>query len=423
MTTMTTTLPARGADLLALGFGTTVAMWAAGYILRFPGVSAPGWLVLGVLLAILMAGGFAARRLSARGTHAGWQAGLLAGVLNLLVLGSLLSEAGSSAAWWVPGSLLASAGLGWLGARLASRPRGEPYLAGRGASSFAAVAAAATFLLLIAGGIVTGNEAGLAVADWPRSFGYNMFLYPLARMTGGIYYEHVHRLLGSLVGLTTVVLAVHLLITEPRRWVKAWAVGALALVVVQGLLGGLRVTNVSLGLAVVHGIVGQVFFGTVVALAAFTSPRWRRDDRAAPHPRDRTDRRLAVVCLGLVLLQLALGALLRHRDAALHLHITVAVLVIGVGVTLGLRLLGLHAAVPELRRLGRFLVSALAVQLVLGFGALVARGLRAADGSPHPLDVLVTTLHQATGALLLAAAVLVVVWSRRLLSTVSEGNP
>jgi len=418
----------RGADLLALGFGTTVAMWAAGYALRFPGIGAPGWLLLAALLAILVAGGYAAGRLSAHGRRGGWQAGALAGVLNLLVLGSVLSGdrpglVVPSAVWWVPGSLLVSAGLGWLGARLAAgRATTPPYLEGRGASAFASVAAAATFLLLIAGGIVTGAEAGLAVADWPTSYGYNMFLYPLSRMTGGIYYEHVHRLLGSLVGLTTLVLTGHLLVAEPRRWVKAWAVGALVLVVVQGLLGGLRVTNIDLTLALVHGIVGQVFFGAVVALAAFTSRRWRRDDRPAPHAGAATDRRLGAIFLGMVALQLILGAVLRHTDTGLSLHITVAVGVIVTGTTLGLRLFGLYRGLRELNRLGIFLLAGLGVQLVLGFAALVARGLDRADGTPHPLDVFVTTLHQATGALLLAAAVLAVVWSRRLLSTETEAD-
>lgn len=420
---------------MALGFGTAVAMWAAGYILRFPGVAAPGWLVLAALLLILIGGGFATGRLSGRGQRGGWQTGLLAGALNLLVLGSVLSGDAAGALLWVPGSLALSAALGWLGARLAGGPTTmPPYLEERGASAFATVAATATFLLLVAGGIVTGSEAGLAVTDWPNSYGYNMFLYPLARMTGGIYYEHVHRLLGSLVGLTTVVLTAHLLLTERRRWIKVWAMGALVLVIVQGILGGLRVTGhfttstdpavtrPSLALAVVHGVVGQVFFGAVVALAAFTSRRWRQTDRALPHPSAAKDRRLAAIFLGLVMLQLVLGALLRHQNAALHLHITVAVVVIGVGVTLGLRLLGLYATLRELGRLGRLLVGGLGVQLILGFAALVARGLDGADGAPHPLDVLVTTVHQATGALLLAAGVLAVVWTRRLLSSSPEAH-
>ena len=90
---------------------------------------------------------------------------------------------------------------------------------------------------------MTSAEAGLAVADWPTSFGYNMFLYPFSRMTGGIYYEHAHRLLGALVGLTTLVLALFLQRVETRRWVRRLGWAALLMVVVQGVLGGLRVAQ------------------------------------------------------------------------------------------------------------------------------------------------------------------------------------
>ena len=108
---------------------------------------------------------------------------------------------------------------------------------------FSKVGVAATFLLVVAGGLVTSNEAGLAVVDWPNSFGSNMFLFPLARMTGGIYYEHAHRLFGALVGLTTIVLAVRLWRYDNRGWLKRLSLVAVVLVIVQGSLGGLRVTG------------------------------------------------------------------------------------------------------------------------------------------------------------------------------------
>ena len=123
--------------------------------------------------------------------------------------------------------------------------------------------------------MVTGQQAGLAVVDWPNSFGSNMFLYPLSRMTGGVFYEHAHRLLGSLVGLTTLVLAVFLWRTDERRGVKLLAAAALLLVIVQGVLGGLRVTgrftssmdpahtDPNLTLAIVHGVTGQVFLSVL----------------------------------------------------------------------------------------------------------------------------------------------------------------
>jgi len=90
-------------------------------------------------------------------------------------------------------------------------------------TGFAGVAVVAGLLVVVAGGLVTSLEAGLAVPDWPNSFGSNMFLYPLAKMTGGIYYEHAHRLYGSLVGLTTIVLAVVLWFTDDRIWLRALA--------------------------------------------------------------------------------------------------------------------------------------------------------------------------------------------------------
>lgn len=424
-----------GSDLLALGFGTTVAMWTIGYVCRFPGVNAPGWLLLALLVVCLAAGGWAAGRFAGRGLLGGLQAGLLAGALNVLVLGSLLSRSDApnslvpAAAWWVPGWLIVSGLLGVLGAALArSSVQGAdgPPLARHGLPTFATVAAAATFLLLVAGGIVTGSQAGLAVTDWPNSYGYNMFLYPLSRMTGGIYYEHVHRLLGSLVGLVTLVLAVHLWRTDDRRWLRNLSLGALVLVIVQGLLGGLRVTGhltlsddpgvtrPNLWLAVVHGITGQVFFGTMVAIAAFSTRRWR-EATATVADGAVLDRRLALWLLAALLVQLSLGSLLRHTNAALHAHITVAVLVLGLGITLASRLILRRREIPELRRLGHGLLHGLVLQFVLGFAALLVRNLTAPDGGPHAADVVVTTIHQATGALLLATAVLAVLWSRRLL--------
>ncbi|MEZ4386043.1 MAG: COX15/CtaA family protein [Candidatus Krumholzibacteriia bacterium] len=419
-----------GSDLLALGFGITVAMWAVGYICRFPGVGAPAWVLMAFLLLCLGLGGWVAGRCSTRGVRGGVQAGVLAGALNLLVLGSLLSHQEApnqlvpSAVWWLPGSLLLGGLLGGLGALLARRRGNPPFLAVHGLGAFAVVAAVATFMLIIAGGIVTGSQAGLAVVDWPNSYGYNMFLYPLTRMTGGIYYEHVHRLFGSLVGLTTIVLAVQLWRVEPRRWLKRLGLAAVALVIVQGLLGGLRVTGhftlsddpaltrPNLWLAVVHGITGQLFFGLMVAIAAFTSRTWQEaGSTAAAAGRDRT---LPVWLLAVVMTQLTIGSVLRHTDAALHLHITMALVVVSLGVILGSRLAIKQASVPVLRRLGHGLMHGVVLQFLLGFGALFARSL-STPGNPHPADVVVTTVHQAFGALILALAVLSVLWTRRLL--------
>src|SRR5574341_1816746 len=124
---------------------------------------------------------------------------------------------------------------------------GKPDLVGarrRGGESpwphrLAILTAGATFLLILAGGLVTGTGAGLAVPDWPTTFGYNMFLYPWSRMVGGILYEHSHRLIGSIVGLLTVALTLAIWAVEPRRWLRRLAGAALGAVILQGVLGGL----------------------------------------------------------------------------------------------------------------------------------------------------------------------------------------
>jgi cytochrome c oxidase assembly protein subunit 15 len=415
--------------LLALGFGTSVAMWAIAYVCRFPSVSAPGSLTLGFLLLTLAGGGLLSARLTGGGAGAGAATGLIASLVNLLILGSILggsepNQLRSSAAGWLVGSIAAGLLIGAAGGA-AGRRAGAP--APRNwTGAFAVVAVAATTLLLVAGGIVTGARAGLAVIDWPNSFGYNMFLYPLARMSGGIYYEHAHRLLGTLVGLTTLVLALYLARVEKRGWVKLLALGALLLVVVQGLLGGMRVTGrptlstspadtaPNITLAIVHGVTGQVFFAVMVALAVFLSTTWTLRQAPAVKRAAGTDRMLASLLSVLLLVQIVLGAIQRHLAGGLHMHIGLAVVVLGIGVASGARAWGLYPDVPRICRVGRSLVILLLVQMALGVGALLAVGLSPESGPPSAVDVTVTTIHQVVGAGLLAHAVILLLWLRRL---------
>jgi len=132
--------------------------------------------------------------------------------------------------------------------------------------------ALATLLLVAAGGMVTSTSSGLAVPDWPTTYGYTMFSFPLSKMVGGIFYEHGHRLIASAVGFLTIGLVVGLWRVEPRRWVRRLGVIALAAVVLQGVLGGLTVLNflpppISIG----HAGLAQAFFGLTVSIALFTS--------------------------------------------------------------------------------------------------------------------------------------------------------
>ena len=188
--------------------------------------------------------------------------------------------------------------------------------------TFALCTAAAIFLLLVTGGLVTGLEAGLAVPDWPNSFGHNMLLYPLAEMKGGVYYEHAHRLYGMLVGLSAITLLVLVVRSEHSRHVRALAIAGLLVVIVQGTLGGLRVTGhltlsesaadmrPSVGLAVVHGVLGQVVFAIYCLIAALCSARWR--DESSERVEATAGRRASMILVAVLFLQLVSGALYRH---------------------------------------------------------------------------------------------------------------
>ena len=213
-----------------------------------------------------------------------------------------------------------------------------------------------------------------------------MFLYPLSRMTGGIYYEHAHRLFGSLVGLTTLGLALYLKNNEARAWVRALGFAAFVLVVVQGILGGLRVTgrltlsdsqlatSPNIYLAVVHGIVAQLFFSTLVAIALFTSKAWKTS-RPLPSRSASVDRNLSFTLVAVLLMQLALGAAVRHLDAALIPHAVLGGLLLPLAVIAGVRSLDPRPGAAPLRSTGFALIAVAHAQVLLGIAALIATRL------------------------------------------------
>ena len=141
---------------------------------------------------------------------------------------------------------------------------------------FALATALMTVGLIAVGGLVTSHEAGMAVPDWPTSYGYNMFLFPISKWVGGIFYEHSHRLFASGVGFLTTILAVWLWVKEPRRWVRWLGVAAFFSVVLQGVLGGLRVTLLKAQIGIFHAILAQMFLVLLCAIALFTSSWWSR---------------------------------------------------------------------------------------------------------------------------------------------------
>ena len=287
--------------------------------------------------------------------------------------------------------------------------------------NYARFVAAATIVLLFAGGMVTSTGSGLAVPDWPNSYGHFMFSFPLSKMVGGVFYEHGHRLIASTVGLLTIGLAVWLWLAERRRWVKRLGVIALAAVILQGLLGGITVlfflpAPVSIG----HAGLAQIFFCLTIAIALVTSPGWRAGDGTDDPVTDRTLCRLATTLTVLIYVQILAGATMRHTDAGLaipdfplafgHLvppqwtagiaihfsHRLGAIAVLALAAVVIGRIRSRHRSRRELLRPALLLGVLIAAQITLG--ALTVLTQKA---------VLINSLHVVVGALVLATSLVV----------------
>jgi cytochrome c oxidase assembly protein subunit 15 len=258
----------------------------------------------------------------------------------------------------------------------------------------------ATFVLILFGGLVTNTGAALAVPDWPTTFGYNMFLYPWSQMVGGIFYEHSHRLLGSVVGLLTLALAAALWREGGR--LRALGVVMVVGVVVQGVLGGLRVVLLKETLAIVHGCLAQAFFALAVAVALLTSARQQTPMRSL----DPGLRALTLAAAGVVYVQIVFGALITHAGwIILHLVGAAAVFVFVPGVTARLRRSGDAVAAPA----GSALVVLLALQLLLGAGSFVSRFTSVWIPGGQATMLALPVSHRLAGSLILAAAVVAAV--------------
>ena len=287
----------------------------------------------------------------------------------------------------------------------------------RGPHWIALCAAVFTLPLLYVGGSVTTYRVGLAVPDWPQTFGINMFLYDFWNAPFGVRIEHTHRLYGAAVGIATLLLAGWFFIFERRPWMKGLGALAVVAVIVQGVLGGTRVTQVSTVLAAVHGVVGQAFFGLMVALCVLTGRGWREQTRRSADVDHLRPRALSL--LGMVATQIALGSWLRHFGTrpALVFHGALAMAVWVLAVLFFLKVKRGQTTLSGL--IPSSLAAALAstLQIVLGIVAMVY--LLPFDGIPRPVSfyqALVRTGHQTNGALLLAAAVVLVLRSFRLLA-------
>jgi cytochrome c oxidase assembly protein subunit 15 len=301
----------------------------------------------------------------------------------------------------------------------------------------AVLLACATFPLLWVGGLVTTYDAGMAVPDWPTTYGHNPLAYPLRTWLGGpwdIFIEHAHRLLAGVINVIAVALVVVLWRAEGRPWVRRLGYLAVAGVLVQDLLGGLRVVLDERVLAQAHACVGPAFFALAALLAAITSSAWG-SARGVPHGRCGKVRGLALLTALLAYLQIVLGSQVRHMPAdatpsqfrgAVFFHLLGAALVAGHSIGLCWRMRRQHAAQRRLRRGADWLAVLVGVQILLGVGAWlvnygwpsfvprpdVAEGLTVVRGGTG--QVLVSTAHVACGSLIVAWAASLAAWTHRL---------
>jgi cytochrome c oxidase assembly protein subunit 15 len=340
------------------------------------------------------------------------------------------------------------------------------------------------------GGLVTSTDSGLAVPDWPTTFGYNMFLYPLSKTVSGflfsvdptlqtdldegnlsenlrsalenneisisenavisteeegdrwrltdseneriytliksdarldvyvhgVLYEHTHRLIGSIVGVLTILLLVVIWAKDDRGWLKLLGVIALLAVIIQGVMGGLRVTHLSRALAIVHACFAQVFFGLTASLVLFTSRGWLKVWQRIEGTSASRLRRLSGITLVLIYVQFVFGAILRHTGTRLDAHLLFAALVTIHVFLLSGRVLRDYLGYLRLVRPVLVLSGLLAVQLVLGGAAYVAEFTSVGEVVSSSMSVIITTAHVAIGALMLVMSVVVTVSVYRLTS-------
>lgn len=267
-------------------------------------------------------------------------------------------------------------------------------------------------MLIVAGALVTSNDAGLSVPDWPTSFGY---LVKVPHWVGGARFEWSHRMIAGFVATLTVALAVWTWLAERRRWLRILAVAAFGTVVAQAVLGGLTVLFYQPpAVSSAHAAVAQTFFCIAVAIALFTGRRWVEEV-----PRIELDTRrpslitLTLLSIFVLYVQLILGAMFRHKGMSWWPHVLHAAIVTIVLTWTAVRALSLYSKIEAVRRPAVTLLSLLIAQLCLGFMAFLTRVAWGRDAVQPELPMVISTVaHVAVGALLLAtAAVLAIqVW-------------
>ena len=334
-------------------------------------------------------------------------------------------------------------------------------------------------MLVSIGGIVTSTDSGMAVPDWPTTFGYNMFSYPLSKTISGyilsidaglqvdldnsnlsprlrdaietkddhislspiseievielgklwrlndgknhriftvrktaselevyvrgVFAEHSHRLMGSIVGLLTILLAISIWKFDQRRWMK-WLGGIASFgVITQGVLGGLRVTEISVIFAVIHACLAQAFLALCCGLILFTSREWTEGHHQVEGA--VLLRRLSIFTTGGVYCQLIWGAILRHTASQLQTHVFFAILVANCVLWIISRVFIHHRNFAKFTVPSLFLGVFLILQVVLGIGAWLSE-FQLGDSLTYLTRIAITTGHLVVGAFMLVTSVI-----------------
>jgi heme a synthase len=266
-----------------------------------------------------------------------------------------------------------------------------------------------TFLLIIAGALVTSNDAGLSVPDWPTSFGS---WYKIPKLVGGVKFEHTHRMIAQVAGLMTIILAIWTWRAEKRRWLRILGFAAIGTVIAQGILGGLTVLFfLPPAISSAHAALAQTFFCLAVAIAMFTGQKWLEEQ-----PRVEFDQRrpslftLTLLSIFVLYVQLMLGAMFRHHGLSWWPHVVNALVVSFVLAWTAIRALTIYSHIEAVRRPAILILALLIAQLCLGFVAFLTRVAWGRDAVQPELPMVVSTVaHLAVGALLLATAVILAI--------------
>jgi len=286
-----------------------------------------------------------------------------------------------------------------------------------GVHRFAVFTVCWTVLLLIAGALVTSNDAALSVTDWPKSHGV-WIPTPLA---GGDVYEYSHRVVAAGLGVLTLVLAVLIWTKEERRWLRWFAVLAVGGIVAQAILGGQVVIQLlHYWLPVMHACFAQIMFGAILSIAVFTSKWWVTDQ---PQLQDRGSPSIHSVALlnaVVIFLQVFLGAGFRHNDIPIWPHAAGSLVVLATIVWTAIVLRKRFEKSRELTQMRILLHSVFGLQFLLGIAAYWSRVTTADAPQPMRVMVVLTVTHTVVGALLFAVSILTILFCYRLVPRAGE---